>query len=133
MTLLTVDSIVNLALGLLLIWFPRRLIEALGIPDAPSAFYPSVLGAVLFGIGLALWLERSNDRSQTSGLGLVGALTINLCGGIVLALWLIFGQLALPVRGVVGLWALVLFLVGISVLELNARTVPSRPHPSGRV
>ena len=51
------------------------------------------------------------------GLGLGGAICINLCGGIVLALWLIAGDLSLPLRGLVLLWGLVVILVGISIFE----------------
>ena len=113
--LLTADAIINLLLGLLLIAFPADLVEALGIPQAESAFYPNILGAVLFGIGVALFVERVRGES---GLGLLGAISINMCGGLVLAGWLLFGALSLPTRGQVVLWVLVLILVGISGLEL---------------
>ena len=56
--LLTVDAIVNLVLGSLLIVFPTGLVSLLGVPAAEPAFYPSILGAVLFGIGIALLIER---------------------------------------------------------------------------
>jgi hypothetical protein len=52
------------------------------------------------------------------GLGLIGAISINLCGGIVLTLWLIFGRLALPVRGRIFLWSLAFVLVVLSGAEL---------------
>ncbi len=116
--LLTVDAIINLVLGAVLAAFPTRLGAALGIPNTDIAFYPSILGAVLFGIGIALVIERIR---HSSGLGLWGAISINLSGGIVLAAWLIFGSLKIPLRGQVFLWAFVLILVGISVLELIAQ------------
>ncbi len=101
--------------------------EVLGIPDAVSAFYPSVLGAVLFGIGIALLVARF--RPALGGLGLGGAIAINVSGGLVLAVWLLAGGLALPTRGYVLLWALVLVLVGISIIEALAR----RQHSDGIV
>jgi hypothetical protein len=52
------------------------------------------------------------------GLGLGGAIAINLCRGGVLALWLIFGNLNLPIKGHVILWILVILLAGISSIEL---------------
>ena len=116
--LLTIDAEINLALGVLLITFPKTLVSVLGVPKSDSTFYPSILGAVLFGIGIALLIERFRG---SQGLGLLGASSINLSGGIVLALWLIFGKLVLPVRGLVFLWVLVIVLVGISSLELVAR------------
>ncbi len=116
-TLLTADSVVNIALGVLLMAFPAKLVEFLGVPAATSAFYPSILGAVLFGIGIALWIGRSGN---SSGLGLGGAVSINMCGGVILALWLILGNLEIPSHGQVFLWILVVFLVGLSGMELVA-------------
>jgi len=118
--LLTIDGIINLVLGMLLMIFPAPLVAALGIPAAP-AFYPSILGGVLFGIGIALFLERGTQRTQGSGLGLIGAVAINLCGGLVLAAWLIFGELGLPLRGLIFLWLLAVLLVVISSVELLVR------------
>ena len=115
--LLTVDAIINLALGALLAVFPSGLVSALGIPDADVAFYPSILGAVLFGIGVALLIERRGS----AGLGLAGAISINLSGGFVLAAWLASGSLSLPVRAQLLLWGLVVVLFGISGLELAAQ------------
>ncbi len=112
--LLVCDAIINLVLGVLLVVFPESLVTALGIPPAEVAFYPSLLGAVLFGVGVALLIERFRG---SSGLGLCGAISINLSGGLVLSAWLIFGSLSLPARGQAVLWALVAVLVGISALE----------------
>jgi hypothetical protein len=116
--LLTVDAAINLALGVFLVFFPASFVSAVGIPGSESAFYPSILGAVLFGIGIALLLERFRGPG---GLGLMGAVSINLSGGVVLAAWLLSGSLVLPLRGSVTLWALVLILVGISGFELFAQ------------
>lgn len=118
-TLLTVDSVINLVLGVLLVAFPARIVSTLGVPAAELAFYPSILGGVLFGIGIALLIERHRG---SSGLGLAGAISINLCGGLVLAGWLLFGGLSLPLRGRVFLWGLVAVLVGISSFELFLQT-----------
>ena len=91
----------------------------LGIPPSDSRFYPSLLGAVLFGIGVALVQETKTRHGRGSGgLGLMGAVTINLCAGIVLAGWLLAGVLDLPDRGIVFLWLLVAPLAGISGVGL---------------
>lgn len=118
--LLTVDGIINLSLGVLLFVFPAPLINALGIPEAPG-FYPNILGGVLIGIGIALFIERGNQGQHSSGLGLNGAIAINLCGGTVLAGWLMFGDLPIPLRGYLIMWGLVILLLGISFAELVAR------------
>ena len=119
--LMTIDGIINVALGMLLVVFPAPLVNALGIPEAPG-FYPNILGGVLIGIGIALFIERGNQGQHSSGLGLNGAIAINLCGGIVLARWLMFGDLSIPLRGYLIMWGLVILLLGISIAELFAKT-----------
>jgi hypothetical protein len=123
--LLTIDAAINLILGVLLIIFPKNLVSVLGIPNSDSAFYPGILGAVLFGIGIALLIERFRG---SEGLGLLGAISINLSGGGILAFWLLSGRLMLPLRGLVFLWTLVLILVGISVFELLAQASHRLSH-----
>ena len=115
--LLKVDAAVNLILGVLLMAFPAKLIKAMGVPMADPSFYPTILGGVLFGIGLALLIECYRKSNRVIGLGLGGAIAINLCGGLVLAAWLLCDTLTLPLRGQIFLWSLVVLLVGISLLE----------------
>lgn len=116
-TLLKADAAINLILGILLMAFPAGLVKALGIPMPGTPFYATILGGVLFGIGLALLLECYRKSNRFVGLGLGGAIAINLCGGFVLAAWLLSDKLTLPLRGHIFLWFLVLLLVGISLLE----------------
>ena len=52
------------------------------------------------------------------GLGLGGAVAINLSGGVVLILWMIFGDLNIPLRGRFFLWSLAIILVVISSIEV---------------
>ena len=125
-TLLTVDAIINLLLGAVLIFFPSNLVALLGVPTTEVAFYPSILGAVLFGIGVALLLERFGRDHVGSGLGLGGAIAINLSGALVLGAWLVFGDLGLPVRGLAFLWGLVVVLLVVSAFELRPRSRSTR-------
>ena len=115
--LLKADAAINLILGVLLMAFPAKLVKALGIPLSDPSFYATILGGVLFGIGLALLLECYRKSNRFIGLGLGGAIAINLCGGLVLAAWLLSNRLGLPLKGQIFIWSLVLLLVGISVLE----------------
>jgi hypothetical protein len=64
-------------------------------------------------------LERNNNGEGGIGLGLAGAIAINLVGGLVLAGWLTLGNLELPMRGFLFLWCLVLVLVGTSAIEIS--------------
>ena len=74
---------------------------------------------MFIGITMALAIGATGRKSrQESGLGAVGAIVINACGGGVLALLLIFGSLGLSIRGTILLWGLVIALAGISVAEI---------------
>jgi hypothetical protein len=115
--ILYLDAAVNLILGLLLLFFRPAVIHLLGVPAAEQAFYPSMLGAVLFGIGIALLVECFRPRDGLVGLGLGGAVAINLCCGLVLAGWLLSGKLSIPLRGQIFLWILVVLLAGVSTGE----------------
>jgi len=120
-TLLRVDGAINLVLGLLLMAFPSGLVEALGVPPTEDRFYPTVLGAVLFGMGIALLLESNRLPGGIIGLGLGGAIAINLAAAGVLIVWLIWGDLEIPTRGGVLLGVLAAGLVTISSFELWVR------------
>lgn len=115
--LLVIDAVINYVLGILCLLYPF-VATAVGVPIVENSFYPSILGAVLFGIGIALSIEYFRKRGGMGGLGLAGAVAINLAGGVVLVLWLIFGNLAIPTRGFVFLWLLAAILVLISGYEL---------------
>ena len=116
--LLLFDAFINLVLGVLLLSFSEKLATFLGVPYIQNHFYPNILGAIFIGITIALLIEVYKKNENITGLGFVGAAAINLCGGFVLALWLIFGNLNLPTNGLIFLWILVVLLVGISLFEL---------------
>ena len=87
------------------------------MPATDTKFYPSILGAVLLGIGVALLIEFYRKPSRSPGLGLNGAIAINLCGAVFLTGWLLSGQLNLPLRAQVFLWTIAVVLVAISGSE----------------
>ncbi len=118
-TLLLADSIINLLLGVILLLYSAPVIKIFGLPVTRQHFYPNILGAILFGIGIALFIEYRR-KGKLIGLGLGGAISINVMGGMVLFLWLVFGRLPLPVHGKIILWILDVILVGISTLEFWA-------------
>jgi hypothetical protein len=103
-------------LGIILVAYSKALIQYFGLPVTETRFYPNILGAVLVGIVIALLIEYY--RKERVGLGIGGAISINLTGGIVLFLWLISGRLNLPLHGTIILWILFFVLIGISLLEL---------------
>ena len=119
---LLIDGIVNLILGLLLLLFPLGVAETLGVPQAESNFYPTILGGVIFGIGIALLLEAYGEKRKIRGLGIGGAIVINFCGAGILVLWLIFEPLALPLRGIITLWIVAVVVLGLGLLETLTKT-----------
>jgi hypothetical protein len=116
-SVLLIDAVINLLLGILLGFYPETVIGFLGLPVVSNPFYASILGGVLFGIGIALLIEHSKKLTRFTGLGLTGAMAINLSGGFVLAFWLCCGDLDLPMHGKVIMWSLVLILILISLVE----------------
>ena len=116
--LLLADALINLLLGALLLLYPQGLVEALGMPVVATTFFPNVLGGVLFGIGLALLIAH---RGGVQGLGLDGAIAINLCGAGVVVGWLVIAPQAIPPRGKITLWIIALVVIGIGLVELQHR------------
>ena len=116
--LLLADALINLLLGALLLLYPQWLVEALGMPEVATSFFPNVLGGVLFGIGLALFIAY---RGGAQGLGLDGAIAINLCGAGVVVGWLVIAPHAIPPRGKITLWTIALLVIVIGLVELRHR------------
>ena len=116
--LLFIDAAINLVLGGLLLFYPARLVEFLGMPKVESAFFASVLGGVLIGIGFALGIAA---RGGTGGLGIDGAIVINLCGAGVVAVWLIVAPHVIPQEGRVTLWIIALVVIAVGCAELINR------------
>ena len=111
------DATINLILGVLLLAYSENLATYIGVPVTSNYFYPNILGGIFIGITIALFIEFFKVTNASTGLGFYGAVAINLCGGIVLALWLILGNLNLPMKGQIILWILVIVLIGISSIE----------------
>jgi hypothetical protein len=120
--LLAVDGIVNLVLGAILLFFPAGLVDVLGLPATGSFFYPSILGAVIFGIGLALFVELYGASSRIRGLGLGGAIAINLCGGGALLVWLVGVPLDIPLHGKIILWVVAVLVLLIGLAEIATKS-----------
>lgn len=119
--MLLVDAVISLVLGLFLLVFPARVVELLGLPPADTMLYPGVLGAVVVGIAIALFLEWKRKPQGRVGLGLGGAVAIDLSAALFLAGWLLFGAAHVPARGRIVLWAIVAVLATVSGLGLAAK------------
>lgn len=115
--LLTIDSIANVVLGIILLLYPFGLDRLLGLPQSEINFYPTILGGVILGIGIALLLERFGSDKKISGLGIAGAIVINYCGGITLLIWLLFFPLNIPLHGYIILWIVAIVVLVIGIIE----------------
>jgi hypothetical protein len=120
--LLVIDGIINLILGLLLLLFPLGIAQILGVPESDINFYPSILGAVIFGIGIALIIEVYGEPKGIRGLGLGGAIAINLCGAGVLLVWLLLKRFEIPLRGQIILWSIALIVLLVGIIELITKS-----------
>ena len=120
--LLLIDGIVNLLLGMLLLLFPFGVAQVFGVPQANSNFYPMILGAVIFGIGISLLIEVYGKSRGIHGLGLPGAIVINFCGAGVLTMWLIIVPFNLPFRGYIILWTIALVVLALGFIELLGKS-----------
>ena len=97
---------------------PAGVLNVLGLPPVSHHFYTSILGAVILGVGLALLVDLFGAARGIHGLGLAGAITINLCGGCALLFWLLFYPFDIPVRGHAVLWSVAIVVLGIGIVEL---------------
>lgn len=102
--LLAIDAAINLFLGILLMLAPVGALEFLGLPTTDSYSYATILGGVLLGIGIALLIGVRGAPPARRGLGLDGAIAINIYGATVLLVWLLLGNLEMPFSGQVVLW-----------------------------
>lgn len=120
--LLAADAVINLILGALLLFFPVGILELFGLPPTDTYFYSSILGGVIIGIGVALYLEWRGGENGLSGLGLAGAIAINLCGGGTLLYWLLFGEMEIPLNASITLWIVAIVVIGIGLVELISKS-----------
>ena len=120
--LLLIDGIVNLILGLLLFLYPMGIVKLLGLPPTDTYFYAIILGAVLFGIGIALLIELYGESRKVRGLGLAGAVAINLSGAGALVIWLVISPFSLPIRGRVILWSVAIVVLTIAFAEIVTKS-----------
>lgn len=114
--LLWIETLLKLSGGLVLVLAPRSTIKLLGLPPAATGFWPRLLGALLIGIAGALFLEGSVPGS--SGLGLAGCLIVNFTAVSMMSALLVLQAGPPSARGRAVMWALVILLVWLSVLEI---------------
>lgn len=106
----------KLAGGLVLVTLPLTAIKVLGLPSAGTAFWPRLLGALLIALAAATFMDVSVRLGH--GLSLGGSMVINLVSGLTLMAMLVMKQGAASWRGQAVLWALVVAVLGLALVEI---------------
>lgn len=114
--LLWIETLLKFVPGVLLVLAPLTTLRVLGLPRPEIGFWPRLTGALLVGIAGALFLEGAWPGH--GGLGLAGAIVINLCGASVLASLLTLEAGPTTTRGRTTIWLIVCVLVVVSVFEI---------------
>ncbi len=114
--LLWIEIVLKGAAGGLLMLAPRTLARALGLPPVAEPFWPRCLGALLVGIALAAFLEVK--LKGANGLGLAGAIAVNLAAAGIIGGQLIVGQVTPARRGRVLLWLTAGLLMLLALAEI---------------
>jgi hypothetical protein len=114
--LLWIETLLKLSAGLVLVLAPLSTIKLLGLPRTETGYWPRLLGSVLIGLAGALFVEGSALGSQ--GLGLAGCVIVNFCAVLMMGSLLALEAGPASTRGRAVVWALVVLLVFLSVLEI---------------
>jgi len=114
--LLWIELVSKLAAGLILVAVPLTAIKVMGLPRAPTAFWPRLLGGVLIGIAAATYMDASVRLGH--GLSLAGSMVINLATGLTLGSMLFLKQGPETVRGRGMLWLVTVCLIGLALIEI---------------
>lgn len=114
--LLWIEILIKLAGGLALAILPLTTARLLGLPVGASGFWPRLLGAVLIGLAGAAFIEGGTAGSK--GLGLAGAVVINLISASMLIALLVLERAAGTGRGRGLLWGLAAGLLVLSLFEI---------------
>lgn len=114
--LLWIEFLVKLASGATLVLVPRTLARVAGLPPAESSFWPRLLGGILIGIAVAALVEVRFKSSI--GLGLAGAVSVNVATAATLGSLLILGQAGPSRRGRFALWLAAAGLLILALVEI---------------
>jgi hypothetical protein len=115
---LTIEALLRGALALVLILAPKSMIAALGLPRTEATFWPRLLGAVFAGMAAAAYIE--GHFKVQSGLGLGGAVAVNITTAFAILTGLVVGGLDVPRRGRLLLWLCSGALILLALFELAA-------------
>lgn len=102
--LLWIETLLKGTAGLALFLAPLTLAKLFGLPSVQDSLWMRLLGALLLGVAMAIFLQGTRYTSQ--GIGLAGLLAINLVSAGALAALLLANSAASTRRGRLILWLL---------------------------
>lgn len=113
---LRADAIFDALMGVLLLLARNdTLFERLGLPIAQPEVFTQMLGGLLIGFAVLLWEAPTHPILERHIGRVAGA--VNVVGAVLLALWLLTGELDIPARGQVLLWASAAILAAFAAVE----------------
>lgn len=118
--LLWLETLVKGGLGLVMLFVPLTAAKVAGLPHGNSAFWPRLFGIALIGMAGAFALQgyaQFNPKLTAGGLGLGGAIIINLVTILALIGTMIFNGVATR-RGRALIWSLSLALTALMLFEI---------------
>jgi hypothetical protein len=118
--LLWFETLLKGSIGLLLVFLPITTARMAGFPHGNTAFWPRLFGSALLGIAGAFAVEGyiAGGAIEAKGLGLGGAVIINLTAILSLFGTLIFSAVATR-RGKVVIWLMILLLLFLTLFEIG--------------
>ncbi len=116
--LLVLEALSKAGVGVALLLIPGTLTRVLGLWRTDAGFWPRMVGALLLGIGIACALQ--DYLPARIGLGLAGAIAVNMSGAMTLLGLLVVGAAAPTLRGRIVLWASFAALVILALFEIVA-------------
>lgn len=114
--LLLIEALVKLAAGVMLVLAPLATASVLGLPRPPSGFWPRLLGALLIGLAAALFIEMRLPGSK--GLGLAGAIAVDIVLAFTLVAQMLAKAGAETRRGKLVMWLVTAALVVLALVEI---------------
>ncbi len=118
--LLWFETILKGSIGIILLLAPITLARIAGLPHGNTSLWPRLFGATLVGIAAAFAVEGYNQINEpliAKGIGLAGAVVINLTAILALLSVLIFKGVSSK-RAYALIWVSILVLLGLMLFEI---------------
>lgn len=110
------ETVLKATAGLTLVLMPIPAIIVAGMPRPVSSIWPRMLGGVLIGLAIAIFIALKYP--ETKVIGPAGLAAINLCGGGAMAANLMLGTAATTRRGKFFILANTLLLLAFGFVEI---------------